>query len=123
MSVERRKPSESEPFRPPTHLGRYLPPIHSRIACRSASLARSQVACIWRSGDGADRKPASIAARCADSLPAFTSAFALQYDGRKRTRDTADYMARIAAERLAQHLEQSGFVLMKRPPGKAPSVP
>jgi hypothetical protein len=32
-------------------------------------------------------------------------------------------MARIAAERLAQHLEQSGFVLMKRPAGKAPSVP
>jgi hypothetical protein len=32
-------------------------------------------------------------------------------------------MARIAAERLAQYLEQSGFVLMKRPPGKAPSVP
>jgi hypothetical protein len=50
-------------------------------------------------------------------------AFALQYDGRKRTRDTADYMARIAAERLTQYLEQSGFVLMKRPPGKAPSVP
>lgn len=50
-------------------------------------------------------------------------AFALQYDGRKRTRDTADYMARIAAERLAQHLEQSGFVLMKKPPAQAPSVP
>lgn len=50
-------------------------------------------------------------------------AFALQYDGRKRTRDTADHVAQIAAERLAKHLEQSGFVLMKRPPGKAPSVP
>jgi hypothetical protein len=52
-----------------------------------------------------------------------TLAFALQFDGRKRTRDTADYMARIAAERLAQYLEQSGFVLMKRPAAKAPSVP
>lgn len=52
-----------------------------------------------------------------------TLAFALQYDGRKRTRDTADYMARIAAERLVQYLEQSGFVLMKRPGAKAPSVP
>jgi hypothetical protein len=32
-------------------------------------------------------------------------------------------MARIAAERLVQHLEQSGFVILKKPPGRAPSVP
>jgi hypothetical protein len=31
-------------------------------------------------------------------------------------------MAKITAERLVKHLEVSGFVLMKRPPGAAPSV-
>jgi hypothetical protein len=48
--------------------------------------------------------------------------FALRYDGRKRVHHADDLMARITAERLVRHLEASGFVLMKRPPGVAPSV-
>jgi hypothetical protein len=34
-------------------------------------------------------------------------------------------LARIAAKRLVQHLEASGFVLMKRPPGalNSPAAP
>jgi hypothetical protein len=32
-------------------------------------------------------------------------------------------MARITADRLIEYLEQSGFVVMKRPPAKAPSIP
>ena len=32
-------------------------------------------------------------------------------------------MARITAERLVEHLRQSGFVIMKKPPAKAPTTP
>jgi hypothetical protein len=49
-------------------------------------------------------------------------AFALRFDGRKRTHDADLVMARITADRLVRHLEQSGFVLMKRPPAALPSV-
>lgn len=48
--------------------------------------------------------------------------FALRYDGRKRVRHADDAMARITAERLVQHLQKSGYVLMKRPDVAAPST-
>ena len=48
--------------------------------------------------------------------------FALRYDGRKRVRHADDAMARITAERLVQHLERSGYVLMKRPDAAALST-
>lgn len=48
--------------------------------------------------------------------------FALRYHGRKRVHDADDAMARITAERLVQHLERSGFVLMKKPPVAAPTT-
>jgi len=37
--------------------------------------------------------------------------------------DAAEMMARVAAKRLAEHRERSGFVVMKRPPigGSAPA--
>jgi hypothetical protein len=49
-------------------------------------------------------------------------AFALRYSGRKRTHDAAEMMAGIVAKRLVEHLERSGFVIMKKPPvgGSAP---
>ena len=50
-------------------------------------------------------------------------AFALRYDGRKRVYTGHDFMARITAERLVEHLARSGFVLMKQPPATAPSLP
>ena len=49
-------------------------------------------------------------------------AFTLQFDGRKRVHQADDFMARITAQRLVEHLERSGFVLMKKPPTPAPSV-
>jgi hypothetical protein len=49
-------------------------------------------------------------------------AFALRYHGRKRVNHADDAMARITAERLVQHLQASGFVLMKRPPRVAPTT-
>ena len=51
-----------------------------------------------------------------------TLSFALRYAGRKRVHHADDVMARITAERLVRHLEQSGYVLMKRPNAAAPST-
>ncbi len=48
--------------------------------------------------------------------------FALRYDGRKRVHDADDVMGRITAERLVQHLQASGFVVMKRPAAPAPTT-
>jgi hypothetical protein len=48
--------------------------------------------------------------------------FALRYQGRKRVHHADDMMARITADRLVQHLEASGFVLMKGPPRGAPTT-
>jgi hypothetical protein len=45
-------------------------------------------------------------------------------DGRKRKHDAAEIMARIVAKRLVEHLERSGFVVMKKPPiGGSASTP
>lgn len=41
--------------------------------------------------------------------------FALRYDGRRPVHSGIDAMARITAERLVEHLERSGFVVMERP--------
>ncbi len=48
--------------------------------------------------------------------------FALQFEGRKRIHHAADIMAQITAEKLVAHLERSGFVIMRKPPGVAPST-
>ncbi len=48
--------------------------------------------------------------------------FALRYEGRKRVNHADTMMARITADRLVRHLERSGFVLMKGPPGAAPTT-
>lgn len=48
--------------------------------------------------------------------------FALRYDGRRRVHHADEAMARITAERLVRHLERSGYVLMRRPEGPAPST-
>ena len=61
-------------------------------------------------------RPAS-AQEIQDSL-----SFALRYAGRRRVHHADDAMARTTVERLVQHLERSGFVLMKRPERAAPST-
>jgi hypothetical protein len=43
-------------------------------------------------------------------------AFALRFDVRRRNHDAAEIMARIIARRLVEHLAQSGFVVMRKPP-------
>jgi hypothetical protein len=48
--------------------------------------------------------------------------FALRCEGSKRIRHADEAMARITAERLVQHLERSGYVLMKKPGRGAPST-
>jgi len=54
---------------------------------------------------------------------AQTLSFALRFDGRRRVHHADDAMARITADRLVQHLERSGFVVMKRPAGAMPRTP
>ena len=44
-------------------------------------------------------------------------AFALRFDGRKRTHTGEELMARITAERLVKYLDRAGFVVMRRPAG------
>jgi hypothetical protein len=63
----------------------------------------------------------SLRPATADEI-AETLSFALLYQGRKRVHHADDMLARITAERLVQHLEASGFVLMKRPPRDAPTT-
>ena len=45
--------------------------------------------------------------------------FALRFNGRKRERGADEIMANITAERLVEHLERSGYVVMCKP-GLAP---
>jgi hypothetical protein len=47
---------------------------------------------------------------------AATLAFALRFEGRKRVHNADELMSEIVAKRLVEHLERSGFVVMKRPP-------
>ena len=44
-----------------------------------------------------------------------TLAFALRYQGRKRVDTAGLAMARITAERLVDHLQACGFVVMRKP--------
>jgi hypothetical protein len=66
--------------------------------------------------DASSLRPAT-----ADEI-AETLSFALLYQGRKRVHNADNMLARITAERLVQHLEALGFVLMKRPPCAAPTT-
>ena len=43
-------------------------------------------------------------------------AFALGFSGRKRAHDADVFIAESAAKRLVEHIERSGFVVMKTPP-------
>jgi hypothetical protein len=43
-------------------------------------------------------------------------AFALRFQGRKRVHNADELMSAIVAKRLVEHLERSGFVVMKKPP-------
>ena len=61
------------------------------------------------------RAPESLTPATSEEI-ADAIAFALRYSGRKRVHDSSEMMAAIVAKRLAQHLERSGFVVMKRPP-------
>ena len=51
-----------------------------------------------------------------------TLSFALRYEGRRRVHTADDVMARVTAERLAEHMARSGLVVMKRSPAVAPST-
>ena len=48
--------------------------------------------------------------------------FALRFDGKKPLKQATNLMADITAEHLANHLEKSGFVILRKPPREAPTV-
>jgi hypothetical protein len=56
---------------------------------------------------------------------AHSISFALRFDGRKRFHRGDEFMANVTADHIVRHLEQSGFVVMRRPPigGSAPRNP
>jgi hypothetical protein len=43
-------------------------------------------------------------------------AFALRFSGRKHVHDVDAFMSNIAADRIVRHLENAGYVVMKKPP-------
>jgi hypothetical protein len=49
-------------------------------------------------------------------------AYALRYDGNRRVYHADDVMARITADYLIRHLTACGFVVMRAPPGAAPTT-
>jgi hypothetical protein len=61
--------------------------------------------------DAPDRLTPAASEDLADAL-----AFALRFDGRERKHDAGEFMARIVAKRLVEHLERAGFVVMKKLP-------
>ena len=61
--------------------------------------------------DDRDSLSPAAAEDVADAL-----AFALRFQGRKRVHNADEIMAEIVAKRLVEHLERSGFVVMKMPP-------
>ncbi len=42
-------------------------------------------------------------------------AYALRFQGRKRVHNADEIMAEIVARRLVEHLERTGYVIMKKP--------
>jgi hypothetical protein len=64
-----------------------------------------------RMSDTADALTAATAEDVTNAL-----AFALRFSGRKRVHNADEIMSSIVAKRLVEHLERSGFVVMKRPP-------
>jgi len=61
--------------------------------------------------DAPDRFTPATPEDLADAL-----AFALRFSGRKRIHNADELKSAIVAKRLVEHLERSGFVVMKRPP-------
>jgi len=59
----------------------------------------------------------AAAAEIADALM-----HSLRYDGRRRVHDADELMARLVAERLVEHLQRCGFVLMRSTPPTAPDT-
>ncbi len=51
-----------------------------------------------------------------------TLSFALRYEGRKRVHHADSVMARITAERLAEHMRRSGLKVVVEPPAAAPTT-
>jgi hypothetical protein len=92
---------------------------HDRSAVRTKQpkfLLRSRSARYSPRMSADSLRPAD-SAEVADAL-----AYALRYDGNRRVHHADGIMARIAADHLIRHLTASGFVVMRAPPGVAPTT-
>ena len=90
----------------------------SRPALSSCRLSRTLtlfLLCFPPPLSSRDARHPSLRPATRDELTQSLS-FALRFDGRKRVHDADEVMARITAERLVEHLEQSGYVIMCKPP-------
>ena len=88
--------------------------VERMVAAHSTPNQRTRLFAI---GSLSDRPRPNARSHVANAL-----AFALRFHGRKRVNIADEYMAQITAARLCEHLRQSGFVIMKKPPitGSAP---
>jgi hypothetical protein len=66
--------------------------------------------------DGSETAPAERLKPASPDDLADALAFALRFEGRKRVHNADELMSAIGAKRLVEHLERSGFVVMKKPP-------
>lgn len=57
-----------------------------------------------------------------EKIDQLEDALALRFRGRRRIRHADELLAAIVAERLAEHLAESGFVIMKRLPSVGASA-
>jgi hypothetical protein len=95
-----------------------------------AAVPRCRDACPQPQGDGARagvlsgvREPSQKNRLARATLNPFLAediadalAFALRFQGRKRVHNADEIIAEIVADRIVEHLERAGFVVMKKPP-------
>ncbi len=81
-----------------------------RIGSLSFLFCSLATAILPRMTDPSERLTPASAEDLGDAL-----AFALRFQGRKRVHNAGEIMAEIVAKGLVEHLERSGFVVMKKP--------
>ena len=67
-----------------------------------------------------DDAPQLRPADCAELLHSLSYALRHGWTASRQERD--DLIARLAAEQVLQHLERSNYVVMQKPPARAPSI-
>jgi hypothetical protein len=93
-------------------LGAYLAPLAKAAGLFFSFFLRSSFGAIVAPMTDAERLMPATRDDLEDAI-----AFALRFRGRKRVHTAGEVMAAITAERVVAHLEEAGFVVMRKPPG------